>query len=78
MIYDSPKSTEKIVWGIKHALSPLPKFAKRLGAALTAVAGVGLVMNFATPDFAPMFTKVMMWAGAVGALLTSFFGKVQE
>ena len=42
MIYDSPKSTEKIVWGVKHALSPLPKFAKRLGAALTGAASVTL------------------------------------
>lgn len=74
MIYESPKPTRTWTYGLSQILKPLPKFAKRLGAALTAVALFGLGYQFIT-ETAPVLSKVMIWCGGIGAFLTTLFGK---
>lgn len=73
-MHDTPKHIQRIVWGPQHLFKKLPKFAVRLGAALTAMAVCGLAYDMATHTD-PFFTKVMMWAGGIGAGLTALFGK---
>lgn len=74
MQFDSPKPVKGWVFGIKHILKPMPKFALKLGAALSAVslAGFGYTM---LSDSHPDWTKWMGVIGIVGVFLTTLFGK---
>lgn len=74
MQYDNPKPTEKIVFGFKHIMTPMPKIAARIGLALTAmsICGLGYTMLVETH---PEWTTWMGILGILGAGITTMFGK---
>lgn len=74
MIHDNPKPTKGWNWGPQYILKPLPAFAKRLGASLTAVSLAGFVYTL-TIESHPEWSLWMGICGSIGVFLTSFFGK---
>jgi hypothetical protein len=72
--HDTPTPLPKVKYGLSQFAKPLPKFAMRLGAALTAMSLIGFGYQFMV-DGNSLFAQVMAYAGAAGAFLTTFFGK---
>jgi hypothetical protein len=74
MIHETPKPTKGWKWGPQYILKPLPSFAKRLGAALTAMSLAWFAYTFLVESH-PDWSLYMGIGGAIGAFLTSFFAK---
>ena len=74
MIHEAPKPTKGWKWGPSQILKPLPKFAVRLGAALTAVGVCGLGYSMIVESH-PEWATIMGIIGCTGAFLTTMFGK---
>lgn len=72
--FNSPTPVTKVKFGFSQILKPLPKFAKRLGAALLAVSAAGFGYQYLVDSHA-LFAKIMSYAGLAGVFLTTFFGK---
>lgn len=74
MQYDSPKPTRQWGFGWSHLLKPLPKFAARIGAAMTAMSLCGVAYNFMI-DSDASWAKTMAILGVLGAGISALFGK---
>lgn len=73
-LHDKPKPIEGWVFGIKHILKPMPKFALRLGVALSAVSALGFSYTMLS-DSHPDWSKWMGVIGLVGVFLSTLFAK---
>lgn len=74
MIHDTPKTTERIVFGLNHIRTKTPAFAVRIGAACTAVSVFGIATQYMM-DTSPEWGKWMAIIGAIGVGLSTLFGK---